>query len=574
MLPALVYDSHWTAADEKRLERDWRAANNPLRLHVQKATAKVEPGLVRTWVLCVRLLGCTPATLLSDRFHLRYGKRIPGDELGLPDPILGDSFGARLQTLVLQRHWTRSPGALATAIQYAVICRKNDDRTWPLVNYTTDNFLRAMVRDQRAHPGVAPRSLRGRASQLLANVRGRPDTAPSFWDMLLGAIEDVVPRPNAAGPVAGPEPPGPVVYEVETEDLTTVEKALNRLGPGYLINASSAKMEGKVVSLALTGRSAPQAKDLKDALEKVLLGLVRDGRKARKAADDGGADGDPFVADDGVDDDWADDGRADDDRMEDDRVEDDRVDDNRMDDDRADNDRGAGGDEGVEVSEDGDRDAERASDSPGPLPLRASPNRSPSQASAGSPVSRRSLSPPRSQVEARQGPAPPRASPGPSRTQPRASPGPSRAPQRVSPGPSRTSRRVSPGPDRTPPRALDGRLRSAGPPSRTPSRAAGGRYRSRSQASPSPGRSLSRASLTASPTSAPASRDRGPDQFHVHLLPSRPENRRIKPLPGYIQPKEAHCPVARTEYEPPFAASHPRRAGRYPDSVLRRSNWI
>ncbi|KAK2771517.1 hypothetical protein CKAH01_04092 [Colletotrichum kahawae] len=156
-LPESLFNEYWTHKDEEDLRTEWFA--DPERAVLMDISGV--PSLIMLWKLFLRLFRKSPAEVISAKHALRYD---PDEENArktrhnkdvkrrkITSPLWSEIFMGNLISLAHHPLWQGNVDYLIVAIQYAVIVRTNDCRTWRLLNPPGDEFFNTMIRVIEEH---------------------------------------------------------------------------------------------------------------------------------------------------------------------------------------------------------------------------------------------------------------------------------------------------------------------------------------------------------------------------------------------------------------------------------------
>jgi len=224
------YDQDWTELDSIRAGRDWdndpksKAASNYTKHH----------GMMVLWKDCDRFWECSPFDIISVDNHLEYDIQ-QNDAVEIGDGQYekvarwSQGFCRRLKTLIFHPFFDNSVSLLVTAIQFAVICRTNDAREWPIrISCEGHNHFQTSLRRTMAQPGFKDTPI----CQVYRLFRQMMPHGPKLpITNLLAAIGKIAPTGTQTSVLGEVSPHHP--YLVRTTDLKHVEEALNSLSTTY-----------------------------------------------------------------------------------------------------------------------------------------------------------------------------------------------------------------------------------------------------------------------------------------------------------------------------------------------------
>ncbi|KAF4841996.1 hypothetical protein CGCSCA4_v009009 [Colletotrichum siamense] len=159
-LPDSLFDEFWTRRDEDDLQKTWAA--HPKRALWLQITSLNR--LITMWKVFLLLFRKSPIEVISAKYALQYlperkkhAKRAKYDENVKTEkeasPLWSGPFMEKLTILAHHPLWQGKVECLIIAMQYAVIVRTNDCRTWKLLNPTGDEFFNTMIRFIKQHEG-------------------------------------------------------------------------------------------------------------------------------------------------------------------------------------------------------------------------------------------------------------------------------------------------------------------------------------------------------------------------------------------------------------------------------------
>ncbi|KAF3810161.1 hypothetical protein GCG54_00002613 [Colletotrichum gloeosporioides] len=257
-LPNSLFGEFWTRKDEDDLQKEWADhPNRDLWMGISNLNR-----LITMWKVFLRLFRKSPIEAISAKYALQYhperkkhAKKAKYNEDVKKDreasPLWSGTFMEMLTILAHHPLWQGKVECLIVAIQYAVIVRTNDCRTWKLLNPTGDDFFNTMIRFIKQHEG------QGMEMPELHKItrddmqeRGIPcGWFSKFMQKLEGRYKQPPPRQT--------EDNGP--YKVSDTDLEDILKALTDMdhqgmplfrytGEGYGMEAGKFKMQNNLPS--------------------------------------------------------------------------------------------------------------------------------------------------------------------------------------------------------------------------------------------------------------------------------------------------------------------------------------
>ncbi|KAF4850909.1 hypothetical protein CGCSCA4_v003409 [Colletotrichum siamense] len=130
-IPEAAYDEDWTVSNEAKLDKRWMA--NPLRKDLIDYKDSALPKLFR---VMIRIFRITPFDFLSPKFLLQYAGS-PGNK----SQRWTTTFSQHIYRLIVHPLWDFDINLLKIAIQYAVILRTRDARTWKFIAPNNEHFF-------------------------------------------------------------------------------------------------------------------------------------------------------------------------------------------------------------------------------------------------------------------------------------------------------------------------------------------------------------------------------------------------------------------------------------------------
>ncbi|KAI8301219.1 hypothetical protein K4K59_001126 [Colletotrichum sp. SAR11_240] len=236
ILPESSFPPNWTQEDEQDLQRAWEEVPKPAKVFL-------------------RLFRKSPAEVISAKYALRYNlceqpARISNDDkddkVFENPPLWSESFMENLTYLAYHPLWQGKVECLIIAIQYAVIVRTNDCRTWKLLNPTGDEFFNTMIRFIEQHEG---QGMEMPELHKIARDNMQERGIPCGWfSMFMEKLEQGCPKP----PPKQTEGNGP--YKFSLIDLKAILKALTDMdyqgmplfrytGEGYGMEAAKTPLQ-------------------------------------------------------------------------------------------------------------------------------------------------------------------------------------------------------------------------------------------------------------------------------------------------------------------------------------------
>lgn len=282
LIPEPRIDDLWTAQDEEDLEQE--AAGDSEFEH--RCTYK--DYMAFAWKTAYKFMGCLATDIVGPKTYLRFHS----DHTTARNRYWADHFCQKLSTLIVQPVFEGSPGKLALAIQWTVICRTKDPRRWRLSGCDDeDEFLRVLKSVvARSHSDKkSPRRLRLAALDLFKRrypTRARQDP---IWNQFLQRIEEQAPKTPHAGQEADSQDFGDFdLYRVNTTDLANL---LNTI-PEVRVSGFPMFPDPTTVSMTALYTRVPTDLPLRpQVIEATRAALLSHRREARRAEKQGLLDG-------------------------------------------------------------------------------------------------------------------------------------------------------------------------------------------------------------------------------------------------------------------------------------------
>ncbi|KAK0639091.1 hypothetical protein B0T16DRAFT_422414 [Cercophora newfieldiana] len=146
---------------------------------------------------------------------------------GTETPVWASTFCQALRDILLHPLWEDSIGTLAMVLQFAVIVRTNDKRTWPLVNKCGTKFVDRLIDEIKKEARLEPTARRSIEYMCKdANRRGGDEKKCQFYRLFMRICraQSVDRVPILEGSFLDKP------YCVKTEDLKVIGDALESLG--------------------------------------------------------------------------------------------------------------------------------------------------------------------------------------------------------------------------------------------------------------------------------------------------------------------------------------------------------
>ncbi|KAF4929156.1 hypothetical protein CGCVW01_v001565 [Colletotrichum viniferum] len=282
-LPESLFPPNWTQQDEQDLQRAWdEDPERPVWMDIPD-----KGRFTKLWKVFLRLFRKSPADVISAKYALQFDPDKKRPRMGwnsknelVVSPAWTALFMKRLMNLAFHPLWQGKVECLIVAIQYAVIVRTNDCRTWKLLNPTGDEFFNTMIRVLQK-PDCQGMEMSKLHKMARDDMHGR-DIPCGWFSMFMEKLEGKYPKP----PPRQTEDNGP--YKVSTADLGDILEALTDMdhlglplfrytGEGYSMEAANLNMK----------EDLPANDDMLDYYERGLLEERRWVALQKKLADRG-----------------------------------------------------------------------------------------------------------------------------------------------------------------------------------------------------------------------------------------------------------------------------------------------
>ncbi|TDZ68378.1 Uncharacterized protein CTRI78_v002101 [Colletotrichum trifolii] len=272
------YDQHWTEQDEQDLREKWHS--NGLRVDLIKTKDTKIPKLFK---VVLRFFRMSPHDLISERFALQYAANRRDRQ-----PQWSTAFTQPLYELVPHPLWCGNHLLLVAAIQYAVILRTGDYRTWRLIQPNDpngDSFFQTFSEVLRDWKG-RNKSIKAHHKEVITRMTQKSSlpffTRPVF-SAFLDALEKCVKPDRRVRDIT--EADGPVIaYPVESCDLNAVAKALDstkHFGAIHFMPTSHYSLQ-ILGSRSLPEDDPPKRSELPEYLDRAELSSRRHSARAQK----------------------------------------------------------------------------------------------------------------------------------------------------------------------------------------------------------------------------------------------------------------------------------------------------
>lgn len=290
---AHIVPDGWSREDENDVLDQWEAEKDRwINIH--------DPDrYLNLWKICLQFAKCTPWDIVGFNTKLSFelsGRAGSGEED--ENHTWSAPFIDRLAWLIPHPAWAGGESSsrsslLATAIQYAVILRTNDQRVWRR-NHLGDEFLMTFAALCREN---CPCSIAGIHAKVLAHGTEEGIKTIPIISRVFQSLEKVIQTPTDSFVPADEEP-----YFVTTQDLTNLIRALDQIVdpdtnirmflPVEFVYESAKSAHG--------GRQPPTREQLDEYHKLALIEEMRRNVKAKRltqgiSGSDDDDDDDPFA---------------------------------------------------------------------------------------------------------------------------------------------------------------------------------------------------------------------------------------------------------------------------------------
>lgn len=138
------FSEFWSQEDEANLSAEWR--QDEMRRSLLNVSGNAIGELLVLWRTMVQYYKCFPTQIVSREYYLVYSPmRSKKGEVGEVDsPAWASTFCTPLSRILFHPLWDEGHnGPLIMMLQFAVIVRTDDRRTWDLENPTSSLFIEA-----------------------------------------------------------------------------------------------------------------------------------------------------------------------------------------------------------------------------------------------------------------------------------------------------------------------------------------------------------------------------------------------------------------------------------------------
>ncbi|KAK1775759.1 hypothetical protein QBC45DRAFT_310106, partial [Copromyces sp. CBS 386.78] len=270
-LIALANDPLWTADDTAQLDAD--CAQLKQVIHSAGANTYVQA----LWKLTPKFMGCVPISIICPDRLLEYSSEHPPIQVGnhaVIYPYWSTKFCEHLRHLVVHPIFCRSPGLLALAIQYAVKCRTNDRRRWPIQDPTGDRYITSLVSAFRdGHDQT-------KNEDIHRGVRQQMEVLPPLCHLLREIERVSIPRVLPEAVVGNSQPFA--AYRVTTSDVHNVLKAVDQVATCGMTDYQPAELRLMWTSSAIHGHPYPPNNRLKEVMFQACKRQVQEAELRRR----------------------------------------------------------------------------------------------------------------------------------------------------------------------------------------------------------------------------------------------------------------------------------------------------
>ncbi|KAI8194385.1 hypothetical protein KHU50_011748 [Colletotrichum sp. SAR 10_65] len=282
-IPDEAYDEDWTAEDEVSLKSKWQ--KNPQRTKLIDYKDSTLPKLFRA---TLRIFHMAPFEIVSAKYFLGYeGKSANKSQKWTT------TFSQYMYELVVHPLWNFDINMFRTAMQYAVILRTRDTRTWKLVAPNNDVFFQVFKQVIADFKGQ-DRPMTEHHSEVRERLQSRAITIPPYSEFLRRLEDTVVVHEDVDSDASNEQ--GPVLaYKVNNHDLKHIKEALDSLaniGMPYFLSTEvysryilgSRQDVGKGAHKGEENKDEPPVggSNLKEYIGRALLALRRGETKEAK----------------------------------------------------------------------------------------------------------------------------------------------------------------------------------------------------------------------------------------------------------------------------------------------------
>ncbi|KAI8178649.1 hypothetical protein K4K51_004392 [Colletotrichum sp. SAR 10_75] len=282
-IPDEAYDEDWTAEDEASLNETWQ--KDPLRKSLIDYNDSTLPKLFRA---SLRIFHISPFEIISAKYFLGYeGKSADKSQKWTT------TFSQYMYELIIHPLWDFDLNMFRTAMQYAVILRNRDVRTWKFVAPDNDPFFQTFKQVIADFKGQ-DRPIAEHHAEVRERLKSRALKIPPYSEFLRRLESVAVVRKDIDTDITDEH--GPVLaYRVNNNDLKYIKEALDNLaniGMPYFLSTEvySRYILGSRQDVGKGGHKGEENKDeppvggpnLKKYIGRALLALRRGETKEAK----------------------------------------------------------------------------------------------------------------------------------------------------------------------------------------------------------------------------------------------------------------------------------------------------
>ncbi|KAK1754363.1 hypothetical protein QBC47DRAFT_414328 [Echria macrotheca] len=242
----------WTEQDEAQLQDAWRT--DELRTLIERKPFNDFMPQLELWKFSLQYLRCAPTSVLGVENNFEIDR----------------SEWTAFEDLMFHHLWKHSNvRALVIVLQFAVIVRTDDRRTWELENHTDSKFIDELIVEIRSEAEKEPARRRS-IVELCKAVRLRASRSP--WSHLFKQISEAYKRSSAL-------PQAPVLegsfakrpYVISTKDLKLVVEAADLDGAYGRPPPATLRLARVVGSSHDSSYTAPLGRKMVEVLTKAAL---------------------------------------------------------------------------------------------------------------------------------------------------------------------------------------------------------------------------------------------------------------------------------------------------------------
>ncbi|KAI8222280.1 hypothetical protein K4K57_007514 [Colletotrichum sp. SAR 10_99] len=216
-IPDEAYDEDWTAEYEASLNETWQ--KDPLRKSLIDYKDSTLPKLFRA---SLRIFHISPFEIISAKYFLGYeGKSADKSQKWTT------TFSQYMYELIIHPLWDFDLNMFRTAMQYAVILRNRDVRTWKFVAPDNDPFFQTFKQVIADFKGQ-DRPIAEHHAEVRERLKSRALKIPPYSEFLRRLESVAVVRKDIGTDITDEH--GPVLaYRVNNNDLKYIKEALDSL---------------------------------------------------------------------------------------------------------------------------------------------------------------------------------------------------------------------------------------------------------------------------------------------------------------------------------------------------------